>query len=186
MKKFYFKYPKIAGLILAIIFAYFIFRNPIVRNFISNLDGGGNFGIFIAGMGYTFGFTSPFSTGFFLTLNTKDILFSGIIAGLGAMFADLVIFRFARFSFADEFHKLRDEGISIRLKEFMRKIAGKRTRKILLYIFACILIASPLPDEAGVIILAGLTKIKPKIMAIISFVLNTIGIIIILITGKIT
>jgi len=43
-----------------------------------------------------------------------------------------------------------------------------------------ILIASPLPDEAGVIMLAGLTKIKSNVFAILSFSLNTAGILILL------
>jgi uncharacterized membrane protein YdjX (TVP38/TMEM64 family) len=49
-----------------------------------------------------------------------------------------------------------------------------------MYAFAGILIASPLPDEAGVIMLAGLTKIKTWALAIISIILNTIGILIML------
>jgi len=49
-----------------------------------------------------------------------------------------------------------------------------------LYIIAAILIASPLPDEAGITILAGLTKIKAYAVAIISIILNTIGILILL------
>ena len=49
-----------------------------------------------------------------------------------------------------------------------------------MYAFVGILIASPLPDEIGVIMLAGLTKINFKILAIISFILNTLGILIIL------
>src|SRR4030042_4077826 len=153
-RQFNFKYPKITALIIVIIFTYILFRNPAVRNFISSLDGGGNIGIFIAGMGYTFGFTGPFSTGFFLALNPKNILLAGIIGGIGAMFSDLLIFKFVRFSFTDEFNRLRNEKISRKLKDFMKKILGKKARKILLYIFACILIASPLPDEGGIIILA--------------------------------
>ena len=50
-----------------------------------------------------------------------------------------------------------------------------------MYAFAGILIASPLPDEAGVTMLAGLTKISVKSLALISFILNTLGIIILLI-----
>lgn len=183
-KKFNFKYPKITALIITIVLAYIVFKNPAVGKFITNINGFGRIGFFIAGMLYTFGFTSPFSTGFFLTLNPENILLTGIIGGAGAMISDLFIFRFIRFSFRDEFEKLRNEKISRKLKDLVKKSIGKKTRKILMYIFACILIASPLPDEAGVIILAGLTKMKAGILAIIGFILNTLGILAILWIGS--
>jgi len=57
---------------------------------------------------------------------------------------------------------------------------NEKIRIYLMYAFAGILIASPLPDEAGVTMLAGLTKISVKSLALISFILNTLGIIILL------
>jgi len=42
------------------------------------------------------------------------------------------------------------------------------------------MIATPLPDEFGVGVLAGMTTIKPKILATISFLLHTITISILL------
>jgi hypothetical protein len=71
---------------------------------------------------------------------------------------------------------LRKEKISVKTKKIIRKILDKKLRTYLMYIFAGGLIASPLPDEAGVILLAGLTKIKPRILAIIGFILNSLGI----------
>ena len=50
----------------------------------------------------------------------------------------------------------------------------------LLYIFAGIIIASPLPDEVGVAMLAGLTTIKPVNLAVVSFLLHSIAIFLVL------
>jgi len=49
-----------------------------------------------------------------------------------------------------------------------------------MYLFAGLFIASPLPDEAGVIILAGPTKLSTKALSVISFILNSLGILVIL------
>ncbi|VVB82456.1 Uncharacterised protein [uncultured archaeon] len=179
-KNIFSRYPKLIILAIVIIVSYFLFSNQLIRNLISNLDGFGYLGTFIAGMGYTFGFTSPLSAGFFLTMRSENIFLIGIIGGIGAMFADLVIFKFVRFSFSDEFHRLRKSKIGKRFKKIGQKYLGKRTRKVLGYLVAGILIASPLPDEAGIIILAGLTKIHAKVVAGLSFFLDTIGIIVLL------
>lgn len=163
--------------------AYIIFKNLKVEDFLSNLEGLSSFGIFIAGTLYSFGLTSPFSAGFFLTLNPGYILPAGIIGGLGAMFADLFIFKFVRFSFKNELLSLKEEKIIKKIRGIINIFIHKKVRSVLLVIIAGILIASPLPDETGVMILAGLTKIKGRFMAIISFVLNTIGILILLKIG---
>jgi hypothetical protein len=175
-----FKYPKLTGFVIAVITAYFIFSSPIVKSFIANLNSLSNIGVFIGGMGYSFGFTSPFSAGFFADLNPPNILIAGLIGGFGALISDMFIFSLTRFSFEDEFKRIRRTKLIRKIGKFSRNLLGKRINSVLAYILAGIFIASPLPDEAGILVLTGLTKIKPNIMAAISFILNTIGILIIL------
>jgi uncharacterized membrane protein YdjX (TVP38/TMEM64 family) len=62
----------------------------------------------------------------------------------------------------------------------MQKDISARFRHYLVYAFAGLIIASPLPDELGVALLAGFTHIKPWKFAIISYVCNTLGILIML------
>ncbi len=177
---FKFKHPKIVLLAVSIIVAYFVFRNPDVQDFVLNL---GYFGAFIAGMLFSSGFTAPFAAGYFIVLEPNGIfnlLIFAFIGGLGAMVFDLIIFKFIRLSFTDEFEKLKNTRM---IKKFDRKIEKKIGHKLtvyLMYTFAGILISSPLPDEIGIIMLAGLTKIDAKHLAKISFALNTLGIFILL------
>jgi uncharacterized membrane protein YdjX (TVP38/TMEM64 family) len=176
------KYPKILALLITIILAYFIFSNQIIKDFMANLSAYNlsYLGIFIAGLLFSFGFTAPFSAGFFITLNPSNIWLAGIIGGLGAMCSDLLIFKLIRFSFKDELKKLKKEKISKEIENLVNKTLGNKIRIYIMYAIAGITIASPLPDEAGVIMLAGLTRIKPKILALISFILNTAGILVLL------
>lgn len=179
-KLFNFKYPKILLLIVAIITSYIIFSNPEVDNFIWGLDKLNYLGVFIAGLLFSFGFTSPFSAGYFIALNPENIIITGIIGGFGAMLADLFIFKMIRFSFTEEIKKLRKEKITKQIENILNKTLIGKLKIYLMYIFAGILIASPLPDEIGVIILAGLTKVKTTALMILGFILNTLGIIILL------
>jgi len=177
---FKFRYPKIVTLIIAIVLAYIIFSNPKVGEFVANLGTLSYLGVFIAGMLFTFGFTSPFSAGFFIALSPQNLFLAAIIGGAGALFSDLVIFKFIRITFEDEFYRLRHTKAIRKVEHLIETMIGHKIKMYLMYVFAGFLIASPLPDEAGVVMLAGLTKIKTGALAILSFILNTLGILVLL------
>lgn len=175
-----FKYPKTLSLIIAIILAYAIFKDPQVESFVLNLGNLSYLGVFIGGMLFAFGFTAPFAVGFFITLNPSNILLAGVIGGFGAFIADMLIFKFIRFSFGNEFRRLEKTKSIKSVGRLIDRYLGHKIKLYLLYAFSGIAIASPLPDELGVLLLAGFTKINIKILAMLSFILNTIGILIVL------
>jgi predicted membrane protein len=174
------KYPKILIFVLAIVLAYILFRNPEINSFISNLGKLGYWGLLIAGILFAFGFTAPFAVGFFLTLNPENILIAGIIAGLGATISNIFIFKTIKSSFSDEFEDFKKTKLYKEVYHISHKKLHGKIKLYLSYVFAGILIASPLPDEMGDAMLAGLTKINIILLALIWFTLSTIGILIIL------
>lgn len=175
-----FRYKKIFLLLLSIIIAYLIFSNSKIADYVLSLNNFGYLGVFIAGLFFAFGFTSPISAGFFITLNPENLWLAGILGGLGALIGDIIIFKFIRFSFMDEFQRLKKTSIIKKVSMLIDKTLNHKIKVYFIYAFAGIFIASPLPDEAAIIMLAGLTKIKLNILAIISFVMNTAGILILL------
>lgn len=177
---FKFKYYKSAALIILIAVAYIIFTNENIKNYFSNLNEINYAFIFIAGMLFSFGFTAPFAIGFFVTANINNIYLASLIGGLGALVSDSLIFAFIRFSFMDEFEKLMNEKPFRLINKLIHKEFSHKIRNYLLYIFIGFIIASPLPDEVGVIMFAGLTHIKPKIFGAICFLCHTLGIFLIL------
>lgn len=179
MKKL-FKFQKLTILILTIILAYILFRNSSINYFISSLGNLKLLGTFVAGIFFAFGFTAPFAVGYFIVSNPSNVLFLGIIGGLGALLSDLFIFKIIRISFMDEFRELKKNKFFKEGYYLLNKIIHEKIKIYLICILAGILIASPLHDEVGVTLLAGLTKIKTHFLAVISFILNTIGIIILL------
>ncbi|MBU2503689.1 MAG: hypothetical protein KJ879_01390 [Nanoarchaeota archaeon] len=181
---FSFKYPKLFLLTLSIIVAYFLFTQPTIQSFILKLEQFNYIGILIAGMLISFGFSAPFGIGFFLIANPDSIWLATLIGGTGAMLGDLLIFKVIKMSFMDEFKTLNKKGVIKNIKGLVEKNIGVKIQHYLTYIFAGVLIMVPgLPDEIGVTLLAGLTTIKTRTLAIIAFALHTTAIFLILSLG---
>ncbi len=179
-KIFSFKYPKLLLLFTLIIVAYFIFSRPNISQWMKVFNNLGHFGTFISGILTAMGFTAPFGIGLLIKINPNSILIGALIAGIGATIADLFIFKIIKFSFTDEFKKLEKTKIIHEIETIAKKNKHILIKHYLLYIFAGIVIATPLPDEIGVSMLAGLTTIKPMKLAIIGFFLHSIAIFFIL------
>ncbi|MEK6933600.1 MAG: hypothetical protein AABW75_01865 [Nanoarchaeota archaeon] len=177
---FRFKYPKLLLLILIVIFTYILFTQPYFENSVSLIKNLGYFSILIAGILFSFGFTTPLAIGIFLSLNPENIFLAAILGGIGAMISDLIIFKIIKFSFINEFKLLEKTTPFRTILSLINKNIGHKIRIYFLYTVVGIIIASPLPDEIGVTMLAGLTSIKIKKLALISFVFNTLGILILL------
>lgn len=172
---FRYHYKKLTILVLSIILAYYIFNIPEITSLVGDLSKTNYIGVFIAGIFLAFGPTAPFAAGFFITYEAESILIASIIAGLGSLLADMFLFRFIRASFLDEFQELEKTKV---IKIIQKNFHSKPFHKLKTYLFYSIigiLIASPLPDEIGLSMIAGLTHIKAKPLAVISFILHAIG-----------
>lgn len=174
-RKFKINYLKFVIFISIIILAYIIFyeRNLTqIHDFLSNL---GYIGTFLTGSLYTYGFTSPIATAILLILaKEQNIFIAALIGGLGSLFSDLIIFNSVRYSFEEEV-------------KFLSRKRNKSINFLTKYLFAflgALIIASPLPDELGISLLAINKKISTKRFTFISYILNTIGIFIILFIGR--
>jgi hypothetical protein len=175
-KIFSFKYPKLFILIILILLAYYFFSRPFILEWIEVFNRLGYFGVFISGILTSLGFTTPFGIGLLVNIDSLNILFAAIIAGLGATVADLIIFKTIKFSFMDEFKKLEKTKAIREIEHIVKKDKHVLIRHYLMYIFAGIMIATPLPDELGISMLAGLTTIKPMKLALIGFILHSAAI----------
>lgn len=175
-KIFSFRYPKLFLFVGLIILAYYIFTKPFVSGWIDFFVKLNNLGIFISGILIPFGFSAPFGIGLLTKMHPSSILIAAIIGGFGAMLGDLIIFKTIKFSFIDEFKRLERTKAIRKIEAIAKENKHVKVMHYLLYIFAGIVIASPLPDEIGVSMLAGLTTIKPLKLAVISFFVHTAAI----------
>ncbi|MGV8130807.1 MAG: hypothetical protein ACP5N7_01765 [Candidatus Pacearchaeota archaeon] len=173
---FIFTYPKLTLYVLAIIASYFVFQTQVVQDFISSFGELLYLAIFFAGLLFSAGFSTPLAMGFFLSLDPSNLFLAAIVGGFGALVSDLGLFSFVRLSFMDEFQKLEKTSLMTHIADFFRTIVPYKLRAFLVYVLACFIIASPLPDELAVTLLAGFTNVKGSWFGIISYLGNALGI----------
>ncbi len=176
------KYPKLALLCATLILGYIFFTDRQFSTTRESLAGLGYIGTFFAGIFFSYGFTAAPATAVLLVLGRQEnILLASVVGGLGALLGDTIIFRLIRHSFAEEFSRLSRE-------KSLTTITGRIPKNALKYIVPAVagfIIASPLPDEIGVALLAASTHVSGRAFTMISFALNTIGIFAILHIGQV-
>ena len=169
-------------MLLTIIIAVLIFNNEriissenfrIIENYLSS---------FTLGVLYAYGFTASLATGALLIVaGQQNIIVTGIIAGIGALVGDLIIFRFIRKSFNKELNQLSKTKYLKNMRKFFKKYSALNKVVPLL---AYLIIASPLPDEIGVALAATYQNVTTRSFVVISYLLNTAGIFTILVIGR--
>jgi len=178
---FRFKYPKLLLFLICIIFSYFVFTNSVLDQYLWGLGDWSYLGVFFAGILFSFGFTSPFSAGLLIVMKPENIILAALIGGFGSLCGDLIIFKFVKVSFEKEFNKLKKERPFLFVKSKLSRTFSPRIWHYLMFALAGFFFASPfIPDEAAVTLLAGLSSMSVKKIAIISFVCNTLGILFLL------
>jgi len=174
------RFKNTAILVLSLIVFFYLLNFPFVKNLISSIGGLGYLGAFISGMFFVSTFTVAPSTVILFYLaekfNAWDI---AILAGLGAVIGDFIIFKFLKDRVFEE------------LKPIFQKTLGKKISNLYktpyfgwtAMALGAIIIASPFPDEVG-LSLMGLSKIKTWQFLLFSFTLNAIGIFIIILLAQ--
>jgi len=137
-------------------------------------------GSFIAGIFFVSIFTAaPATVALGEIAQSNSVIMTAILGGLGALIGDLIIFRFVKGRVSEHFSYLTKVSKAERIVSIFKL---KLFRWIIPFIGALI-IASPLPDEIGVAML-GLSKMKNSYFILLSFVLNSAGILIIGLIAK--
>lgn len=101
------------------------------------------------------------------------VLVAGVGA-LGAVLADLVLYRLFRDHVADDIRALLYAGGLRKLSALKRSKFMRRT----LSVIGALIIASPFPDELG-IALMGASRMKPKTFMLVAYAMNALGIVLV-------
>ena len=178
------RYPKLLLLIITFILAYFIFYNRSYPPLNALLISAGYIGVFIAGFFYAYGFTAAPATAVLLSIaHQHSVIIAALIGGLGALVSDMIMFYFIRFTVVDELRKFSKTKIMKEIR-FEESLLFGHFKKYATAAFAGFIIASPLPSEVGVTMMAAMKHMSPKKFAIIAYLLHTAGILIILSIGN--
>lgn len=170
------------ALLLASLFIFLaLLRTSFIGSLLQNIGSLGYFGAFLGGMCFVSTFTVvPASVVLFYIAKTLNPILVALMAGVGAMTGDFLIFRFVQ------------DKIFHELKPIFMKLGGERLTRLidtpyfawLAPVLGAIIIASPFPDEVG-IGLMGLSHLKNWQFLAISFLLNSAGILFVITLAKV-
>src|SRR3989344_5737913 len=167
-------------IILSILIAVILAKTGTLESLITSTQGMRFIGSFIAGIFFVSVFTAaPATVALGEIAQSNSIYTVAVLGGLGALIGDLIIFRFVKDRVSEHFDYLIRVSKSERLFSIFKL---KLFRWIIPFVGALI-IASPLPDEIGVTML-GLSKMKNSYFILLSFVLNSAGVLIIGLIAK--
>ncbi len=180
-------YPRLLGLGMCMGAAYVLYQIGVFHWLDGTLDGFGYPAVFAAGLLFSYGFTTPFAIAAFVEMAGEvNPWIAAPIAGLGAFLSDLVIFELLKISFfGDELERLRHSRLIDWIHRMLHhESTPERLRRYALWTLSGVVIASPLPDEIGVALLSGTTRMSARAFSIICVTMNTVGILIVLLLAR--
>lgn len=173
-------YKNTALLIFSLIIFFFFAEHPMVRNTIDLIGSFGYAGAFITGILFVSIFTvAPAIVVLYFLAGHLNPLLVALFAGTGAVVGDYLIFRFLKDRVFNELEPIflkGGGGVLVRL--FQTPHFGW-----LLPLVGAVIIASPLPDEIGIGLL-GTSRLKTWQFMVLSFLLNSLGIFIVIAVAK--
>lgn len=165
-------YKKIAPLLLGIAVAGILSQIETVEVWLLQLDKLSFGGALLAGFIYTFSFTAALGVLVMVNLSiTLPPLLIALIAALGTALGDYIIFSLVKRGVVEQ---IKYDYQQIK-EEIIIKLHPHRYVRWLLVAIGLIIIASPIPDEIGVGLL-GLARIKNSYFIGLTYILNFIGI----------
>ncbi|MDP2861006.1 MAG: hypothetical protein Q8N98_04850 [bacterium] len=167
------KYKNLTLVALGLIAAFYLSRIEIFHEFLIHLGGAGFIGAFIAGILFVSTFTV--ATGALILFTLAEYLHPpeiAIIAGLGAVVGDLIIFRLIKDNLVSEIEDIYKNHLG---GEHVSRLFHTKYFSWALPVIGAVIIASPFPDELG-ISLMGISKMGTYQFIFVSFILNAIGI----------
>lgn len=174
------RYKNLTFVFLGIIIAIILSRSELFHSFLLGLGNLGYLGAFIAGILFVSTFTVATGALILLVLAEKfSLLELAVIAGLGAVIGDLTIFKLVKNSLTKELVGIYNH---IDGNHHFGKTFHSKYFSWALPVIGAIIIASPLPDELGVSLM-GISKMKTYQFLATSFILNFIGITIVISTS---
>lgn len=174
------KYKNTFFLVISLIILFYLTGTDLGQQAIHSISKLGYIGSFVAGIFFVSTFTvAPASVVLFKLTQIYNPILIAITSGFGAVIGDYIIFRFLKDNVFEE------------IKPIFMKLGGSNLSRLmstpyfswLAPVIGAIIIASPFPDEIGVGLM-GISKLKNWQFLTISFLLNSLGILLIITIAK--
>lgn len=167
---------------VSIVLGMALVEAPEFRSFVDSNLQIGVLSAFFAGIFFTSAVTSPIGIAMFLLLGQNHHpLLMAFIGAFGSAVGDSLILRFIGVKILDDIHVFT-QPLKKRVK--LLHAFNHHLPTLPAVILASLIIASPLPDELGITLLAAI-KMKPVTFIIFSYVINFLGILAICFFGSV-
>jgi hypothetical protein len=164
----------IAIIALSVVLAAVLANSDAVQNFLGISREMGHFGSFVAGMFFTSIFTTAPAIVALGEISThQGVVETALYAALGAVIADMLIFRFVKTHVTNHLSELLKHQTGRRRFAHILKF---RFFRYLTFFIGGLIIASPLPDELGIALL-GMSKMREVYFVPLSFAFNFAGVV---------
>ncbi len=174
------RYKNTCFLLLSLVLFFILAQTPFVDSIIGQIGNLGYLGAFITGIFFVSTFTvAPAAVVLYHLADSLHPIEVALLAGLGAMVGDYIIFRFMKDRVFDELQPL----FSKINHPYLRTLFKTPLFAWTLPVIGAAIIASPLPDEIGVSML-GLSKIRRWQFFVVTFLLNAAGIFIVVVVAR--
>ena len=166
---------------LSVIIAILLIKTGAIKGILNQTQDLWFLDSFIAGMFFTSVFTTvPAIVALGeIAQSSQSVFLVAFFGGLGAMCGDLIIFRFMRDRLAGDIMRIINVSGNGRLRSIFRL----KLFRWLTFFLGALVIASPLPDELGLTMM-GFSKAKTLIFIPVSFISNSLGILIVSLIAK--
>ncbi len=166
---------KTAVFVLSLSFAWWLMKSGILHGLIETVLPLKFISEIAAGILYTSFLTSPVSIAMLAVLaQENNPIMTALLAGAGAAFADILMLKFFRRQLSSNLNQVSER---LGLKKF-NILLQRLHLGFMLPLAGAIIVASPLPDELGLIML-GVSRLKYREIAVLTYILNTAGILLI-------
>lgn len=162
----------VGAIALSVVVAVLLARSGLIGELLASVSGFSIIGGFVSGMFFVSVFTVAPAAAVLIELFQANSLFEvAIAAGLGGFVGDWVMFRFLRDRVA------ADLAFLARRSSLRGPLAFFRFRSVrwLTPLLGALIVASPLPDEAG-LALMGFSGLRTAVFLPLSFALNFFGV----------
>ena len=166
----------VAIIVLSVLVAILLVQTEVLTNLLASAGNIEIWGAFIAGMFFTSIFTTAPAIATLGEISIiHGIFYTALFGAMGSVLGDLIIFRLVRDRFSEHVSEIMTHQSVWRRFHLLFKRRFFRWFTILVGGF---ILASPLPDELGIAVL-GFSKMNMKYFALLSFVFNFLGILLI-------
>lgn len=173
-------YKNTTLLLISVVVFVFLADTSIVHTLIRHIGTYGYVGSFITGIFFVSTFTvAPASLVLFHLSQDYSAFSIALTAGVGAVIGDLLIFRF----FKDQIFTELAPVVKRLKKRHVFELLKSPYFGWLTPVVGAVIIASPFPDEVGIGMM-GLSKIKQWQFMALTYVLNSLGILIIVLLAQ--